>query len=343
MALYLRDLPGQTLRDLADEVDVRDSRWGGTTSEMGVECNRDNVLSFTFGNEEVPATRDGMEQLGTFLDVPRAFLLKLDPDLQSQLLSELLRRNAANVAIRYTDTGIHEVHRPDRTRLEPIQIVNTAISVMSEDAELAEWHVDPDELFFDVMVPEGFDRGVGGDLERGDISRGGVRFVQDRKHNHAPQANTFLYRLLCTNGLVVPETGLTLDARGSTVDELLAELEMAAQRAFGQVEEQLEHFYALRQQRIEGDVTQAVIRVAQERGLPDRTAMALSRRVPDQLDPETLGHPVSMFDLVNLITNQANHPDLRSRRGPRRALEMAGGELVREVHDRCNTCHQMIA
>lgn len=343
MALYLRDLPGLTLRDLANEVNVNESEWGGTTNEVGVELSNDNFMSFRLGGTEVPATRDGMEQLATFMDVPRPFLLRLDPDMQASLMGELLRRNAANLTVHYTESGIHEVHRPSKNRLKPAQIVQTAINVIGEQGELAEWNVDSDEMFFDVMVPEGFDRGVGGDLERNDISRGGLRFQHNRKQNLAPKVDTFLYRVLCTNGLVVPETGATVDARGSSVQEVLAELEYAAQVAFGQVEEQLEHFYGLRQQRIEGDVTQAVMRVANERGLPDRTAMTLARRVPDQLDPETLGHPVSMFDIVNLITNQANHPDLRSRRSSRRALETAGGDLVREVHERCHTCHQSIA
>lgn len=342
MALYLRDLPGRTLADLADEVNTDDAQWGGVTTEMDVRIEDDRMY-FVFGGQQVPATVDGMEQLASFVDVPRNYLSRIDPDMQQFNLSQMLRRNPANVAVRYTEDGIHEVYKPDRVRLEPKQIVDKAIGVMGEEAELVESVIDSDELFFDVMVPDGFDRGIGGDPAVNDITRGGLRFTQNRKNNHAPQVNTFLFRLVCTNGLVIPETGLTLDARGSTVESLLAELEMAAERAFGQVEEELEHFYGLRQQRVEGDVTQTVLRVAQEQGLPDRTAMALSRRVPDQLNPETLGHEVTMFDVVNLMTNQANHSDIRNRRNSRRALEWAGGNLVRSVADRCGTCHQQIA
>lgn len=341
MALYLRDLPGTTLRDLADEFNTDDERWGGTTNEISVVAEGDRMV-VRLGGTEVPATSDGMEQLASFVDFPRAFMNRLDPDLRASWMSELLRRNPANVAVRYDDSGVHEVYKPDRVRLEPGQIIDKAISVMTEDAPIVEWHSDADELFFDVMVPENFDRGIGGDPQVDDITHGGLRFFQNRKLNHAPQVNTFLYRLICTNGMMVPETGLTIDARGATIEQVLAELEMAAERAFSQVEEQIEHFYGLRAQRIEGDVTQAVMRTAAERGLPDRTAMALSRRVPELLNAEVLGHDPSMFDVVNLITNQANHPDLRRRRGPRRALELAGGSLVREVHDRCGTCHQTL-
>lgn len=341
MALYMRDLPGTTLRDLAEEYNTTTNQWGGPTTEMDVRLDSDQV-TFAFGGTEVPATADGMEQLASFVGIPRAFLLDLDPDMQQYNLREMLRRNPANLTVRYDDSGVHEVYKPERVRLEPAQIIDKAIAVMTENALIVEQSIDSDELFFDVMVPHGFDRGLGGDPQVNDITNGGLRFYQNRKQNLAPSVNTFLFRLICTNGMMVPETGLTVDARGQSVEQVLAELEMAAERAFSQVEEQIAHFYGMRQQVIEGDVTQTVVRVAQERGLPDRTAMALSRRVPELLDPEFLGHAPSMFDVVNLITNQANHPDMRGRRRPRRTLELAGGSLVREVHDRCGTCHQTL-
>lgn len=340
--LYLRDPSGETLQSLADELSTNDETWGGVTSEVHVE-RQGEILALTFGRNTVPVTKDGMEQIASFLDVPRNFLLtRLDSEMQQYVLNGLLERNAANLGIRYSEGGVHEVYKPDRVRIDPRQIVDAAIKVMPLSAPVVEWSCDPDELMFDVMVPEDFDAAIGGDPQINDISRGGLRFFQDRKNNHAPSVASYIYRLACTNGMVVPDTGLKIDARGSTVEAVLAELELAAEHAFNQVEEQIEHFYALRNQQIEGDVTQAVLQVARERGLPDRTGMTLARRVPDQLTSEALGHDPTMFDLVNLITNQANAPALRGRRGPRRQLMMAGGALVREVHDRCSNCHQVI-
>lgn len=344
MSLYLRDLPGRTLGQIADEMNTDEVRWDGVTTEMNIRLDGEQMY-FQFGETEteVPVTRDGVEQIGAFVDIPTAYLLRIPADEQRFNLVNRLRRNPQNVSVRYTEGGIHEVHSPNGLRIEPRQITESAIKVMGESAEVVQWHVSPDEFGLDVMVPEGFDRGIGGDPQVNDISRGGLRFFQDRKHNRAPAVNTFLYRLVCTNGMVVPESGTAVDARGLSVTQVLAELELAAQRAFGQVEEQIEHFYAMRQQQIEGDVTQAVLRVARERGLPRRTAMTLAERVPTELDPEVLGHPVSMFDLANLMTNEANNPALRSSSTRRRVLELAGGSLVQEAHDRCHNCQQVIA
>lgn len=336
---YLREPAGITLRELADELHTNDRVWGGVTGEMRVNREGDR-LSLAFGSNEVPMTRDALEQVSTFVKVPRAFILEQKPSLQEHILTELLRDHAANVSVRYTEGGVSEIYRPERVRLEPHQLVQSAIKVVGEESEVVEWHIDPDELIFDTMVPLDYDRGIGGDRVVGDISRGGVRVHQDRKNNHAPSVNSYLYRLACTNGMVVPETGLTIDARGSSVDIMLAEFELAAEHAFSQVERQIEHFYALRQQRLEGDITQTVLRVAEERGLSARMGRDLAMRVPDQLSAETLGHDPTMFDLINLFTNQANQPG--TRLSTRRRLEAAGGRLVTEHHDRCGTCYQQV-
>lgn len=341
--IHLREPSNLTLRDLADELNTDSQNWGGVTNEMRlVQESGDNRMFFNFGNVTVPVTKDGLDQVCTFMGAPRNFIGKVPVRMQMSILNDLFTEFPDNMAIQYDDGGIHEVFAPSRVRLAPRQIVQSVIKVVGEDSQLVEWGVDPDELFFDVMVPLDSDRAVGGDRQIGDISRGGVRIVQNRKQNLAPTVNTFLYRLACTNGMVIPETGLTIDARGNSVEMMLAELELAAEHAFSQVEDQIAHYYDLRNQRIEGDVTQAVIQVARERGLPDRMGMTLARRVPADLSLDGLGHEPTMFDLVNLITNQANDPAIRSRRGPRRELEMAGGTLVQHLTDRCGNCQQSL-
>lgn len=341
MATYMRETSGLDLRGLADRLNTPDDIWGGVTSEVAVRRVEDRITEVSLGSRAVPMTHDGLEQFANVLGIPYKYLQRQPGDIQEFLLRETLRREAANITVRFDEGGVTEVYPASQVRLDPRHIVDRVAKVLPEESPVIEWWAD-DDLRIDVAVPENFDRGIGGDPAVGDVTRGGVRVSQNRKRNLAPVVNTFLYRLICTNGMEVPETGTTIDARGSSVEELLAELEIAADRAFREAEQQIDHFYAMRQQLVEGDVTQAVVRIARERGLPERTANHLARRVPDQLDPQVLGHPVSMFDITNLITNEANNPDLRGRRGPRLQLEQAGGVLVRAEADRCNHCHQVL-
>lgn len=341
MPLYLRDAPSQSLGELAEDLHTDIKDWGGTSDELEV-VESGGTLTIRIKDTEVPATSDGVEQLASFAGIPRSYVLDIDPDMQAYNLNNRLHRHPDNVRVRYTDDGISEVLKPERLWLDPSSMVEVAMNVLGAEADVVDFYCDPDEFLLDVSVPEGFDRGIGGDPQVNDITRGGIRIGQNRKSYHAPWATTFLYRLMCTNGMEIPEIGHKIDARKNDVEGVLAELEKAAQHAFGMVESRLNHFYELRNQRIEGDVTQAVLRIARERGLPDRTALALADNVQGQLDPEVLGHEVSIFDVTNLITNQANNPELRSRRGPRRTLERAGGAIVQQEQERCRRCQQVI-
>lgn len=342
--MYLRDLPTMTLEDLASEVHISDRRWGGVSHELRVAYQEsDQSLFFQFGNEQIPATKDGMEQVGSFLNIPRKFLLELPPDMQAYNIGTLLHRSHEDVSLRFTDSGITQMYRPTGVRLEPEAIVEAAMKVLGPEHQIVQWECDSDIFTFDAIVPSDYDQAIGGDRAVGDLTHGGLRFTHDRKHNRSPSVSTFLYRLACTNGMIIPETGLKVDSRGSTVEQVLAELELAAQHAFAQVEASIDHFYQMRDTPIEGDVTQAVIALARERNLPERTQMTLARSVPAELHPDVLGHDIpTMFDVVNLFTNQANDPRLRERFSTRSALETAGGHMVSVALNRCGNCHQVV-
>jgi hypothetical protein len=51
------------------------------------------------------------------------------------------------------------------------------------------------------------------------------------------------------------------------------------------------------------------------------------------------GTDISMFDLANLITNQAN---IAPTSGSSRRLQQAGGSLVNDHAARCPSCHQHV-
>lgn len=173
----------------------------------------------------------------------------------------------------------------------------------------------------------------------GDLTRGGIRVGMDSKHNLAPWVQPYQYRLACTNGMETMDAGLRVDARGSSVEEVLAEFEAAADRAFRRVEDEIAAFYEMRNQRV-ANPERTLIRMAQERGLPDRTVVTLAERVPSMIGEDG---SASMFDLVNLLTNQANDPRIRNRAGARRTLEQVGGSFVTEHKERCSHCQHALA
>jgi hypothetical protein len=352
--MFLREMSGLTLTQVADQLNGDYRAWSGVGMEIKPHLT-DDQPSFSLetpGAEahQVLATPEGIKQISAILDVPPKTALlfgERDPELQQLVFERLLRRHADNVTVRYGDSGVSEVFKSSLSRVEPRRLVEAVMRVIATDAPVVEWSLTPDEFYLDTIAPETLNFGRGGDREEGDITAGGLVIGLDRKHNLAPTVARRLYRLACTNGYETRDDSMRVDARGQTVDQVLAEFEAIAGRAFQQAEAEIASFYETRNEYIEGDVTQAVIRIAQERGLPDRTAHRLAVRVPEMMNEvearggDGAAQP-SLFDVINLITNLANDPALAGRRPVRQTLYRAGGGMITEHHERCSHCQQRI-
>lgn len=336
--MFLRDAPTKTLTDLREAVEDNTETIQVATRDVRLNLTEDRTLSFVGSDIVIPMDSDGITALGNYLDVPNKFLMRLEADTQQHLLGTLMERHPATAALQFSDEGLKAVREPNAKHIEPRRLVDKIMRVMDPASPVVDHRLSVDEFAVDVIVPEGFDRGIGGDPAVGDLTRGGIRVGMDMKHGLAPWVQPYQYRLICTNGMETMDPGLKVDARGASVEEVLAEFEAAADRAFRRVEGEIEAFYNLRSERVQNP-ERTLIRMAEERGLPARTVLSLAERVPSMTDD---GGSASMFDLVNLITNAANDPRIRNRVGARRTLEQVGGSIVTEHTERCGHCQSSL-
>jgi hypothetical protein len=356
--MYLRDpLTGEgggvlTLAQLGDDLNVPMRTWSGVPSEIHVRLAENGQPveepTIEFRGRIIPANAGSLRGLANYFEIPEKYIDRVSPKLRQAMLHEALNTTPGNLTLRYTDDGLTEVHPTESRRIDPTQVLDVAIDVLGPNAQVTNW-VNGPELYIDAVVPDGASFGVGGlrdlvleDPDRrqvGDITKGGLRFGQDRKKNLAPWVQPYLYRLWCTNGMESRDEGLKVDTRGQSVEEVLASLNASANRAFLQVEQQMEAFYELLEQRVTGDLTQTVIRTAQEQGLSAHAAHSLALQVPTITGDDG---STNMFEITNLITNHANLPGMRNSMTRQRSYQIAGGNLVREHHDRCPRCQQAV-
>ena len=345
--MFLRERRTDTLSDIAAELNTEGLGWGGSTLEITPRLTEATpffeLKQHSGANVQVPVTAVGMEQIAAYMDIPRPFMERLgqdDPELRQIILQRRFARDVKNVALTYVpDEGITEVYNPNQQRVQPRALLTRVMNVMDSQSQVVELVNTPDLFRLDTVVHEAAGFGIGGDRAVNDITAGGLRIEYDRGKNHAPSVSKLLFRLACTNGYERYDEGLKIDIRGATVDQILAEVEEAARRAFSQLEAEIDAFYDLRSQPIEGDVTQRVVRIAAEQGLPDRMAHTLATRVPEITDEHG---GATMFDVVNLITNAANEPSVRRSPTRSRALERVGGSLIGEHAARCGHCSQRL-
>jgi hypothetical protein len=340
--VYMTTLPGITLEELATEYDQHLETWGGATRDLRFRLEGE-VPVVQVGGAEVPVTESGLKSVASFLDIPPKFLLRQDPDIQQHLLETLSNRSEKqDVTVYFREGGVQEVRKAGETRLRPHRLLEAAMKTFPGNSPIVEHWNNQDELRVDVIVPEGFERYTGGDITVGDITRGGVRIGQDRKMNTAPWLQPFLYRLECTNGMELPDLGLKIDVRGAQEREIEALFEAEIARAVDRLEADIQAFYDLRNTILGTDPTGALHRAAHEQHLPLRTVGRMEDLVPALLNDTEDGAEITMFDIVNLMTNQANDPRLTSNRSGRRNLQRAGGVLVNDHSERCGTCHSRL-
>jgi hypothetical protein len=337
--LILRNPPEETLADVLNTWDRKRSRWSGGVHNVSVHLTEDEPTAATivFGQHEVQATDTGKEALARFLGIPVRFLLSVPADEQQYMFDRRIERSGEQDLVTwFTSDGVDEVLPASKQRIDPIQIAQAVAGIMPIESMVRDAWQNPNDLRLDVFVPEGFDRGWGGDRKVGDITAGGVRVSQNRKQNLAPGVQPIAYRLACTNGMEIEDLGLKIDARGMDVDEVMAEFSIEVERAFSRVEHDIEAFYAMRSQKVADDRTGVLRRVSLDAGLPARVVGILEDLMPTRLSS---GTDISMFDLANLITNQAN---IAPTSGSARRLQQAGGSLVNDHAARCPSCHQHV-
>lgn len=286
---------------------------------------------------EVPVTERGLEQLASWLEIPSKFLLRLDRDLAQELVEPMLRRHGEEVKIAFTeDRGILEIRDPELEVVGPRVMVDVAAKIIGDRADVVNVHNTNRSFGFDVVVPVDSSVGIAGDRQVGDLTVGGLRFFKDIQRNLAPSIQPFAERLECTNGMTFVDPDLEISIKGSTVPEIIAEMERVAETAFEQVESRIKGFYELREQRVTNP-ERKLLRIIEEQGIPGRIGGELVKSVA------ALGEEVSMFDIVNHITHLANEASIAGRLTSRNALQEAAGAVVNDHHRRCPTCLHSIA
>lgn len=350
--MFIRPDLGTTLADLDTIVKERDDAIEPIrVMPREIEFHLSSTdPTIKIGDRETHATETSIAAFADLLQIPTAFMKRAQQKVQGEHLDPFLNDLLANTLLKdarvqISGNHVHSIGEWGKEGINPAHLTRAALNALPAGCEVTRL-VDETNFFgFDVRVPEDHDRGVvesgttvdGAGTAVGDITAGGVRFGVNLKQGLAPTVEEYLFRLVCTNGMTVQDSGLKVDARGQTIDEVMAEIEQMAQVAFGRVEGSINAFYDLREQRV-NNVERAIRQIARERGIPTRSTMALmdlavGADMPD--DP-------TMFDVVNLVTNFANSPAV-NRDGGRLILEGAGGAVISDHAARCNHCQQKVS
>jgi hypothetical protein len=285
--------------------------------------------------------------LAKYLNIPGRYLKMIDPDFRATLLRyEFEKNKTAPTTIESVNGGIVALHQPTEVMLPVSRVASVVTKTFAPDDTIRRMMTTESLLHIDVTTnrhkvefseTEDLNMTIFAPGQQvGDITEAGIRFLAHPFTAIAPSVNLYAERLICTNGQTTDERLGRISLKGNIVDDVINEMELAAQSILSQLDNHLERLAATRNMIVPGTPQAFVAQLAKEANV--------SRKVLDRvLDIiNQLPLPVSIWDCNQAFTTVANEVDQYKTMT---RLQVLGGDLAfnaEEAIHRCGTCERLL-
>ena len=158
-----------------------------------------------------------------------------------------------------------------------------------------------------------------------DILIGGVNFSASIMGEHPTEVTAYIYRLICSNGLMSAEQTFKW-SRNTQSTDLMEWFKDRTKAAIELLDTEFERIDGLRSQIVPAEHRSDVLRnVFAEYSLSEKLRGAVMERIAN--DP-----PRNMYDIVQAITNVVNEEEVAANPLQVRRLQKVGGDMVAKMH-----------
>jgi len=301
----------------------------------------DAAATVTIANQVYPLDEIAEKTLAKHFEIPYTYLKSCPTTFRARTL-QFWRDEYADhdVVVETIGTNIVSVHSPEVLNISAYSLAKV-ISRVFDPTDKVNLYRPADQLQFDIIserhvvdVPN--PDGIKFRPEVGDITHGGLRLLVHPHTNKQPSLVPYLERLVCTNGMCTDEKMGRIAIKGNTVDEILAEVEEAANRAMRGLDAALERYALTAHMPVPGTLQAFAYQLGKERklskGVMDEV-MILINQLPDN---------ATVYDVNQAFTAVAN---LDVGHAARVSLQTLGGSLAFEPDKtirRCTSCERLI-
>lgn len=297
-------------------------------------------ITYTDGLSESWALRldeTANHALAKYLKIPTAYYDRLGADGRAWALRYEFERNKdADTTFELLNDDVVAVHTPSQVMMPLTKVTKVIEKVFSPEDTVrrmvtneSRFHVDVTSANHQLVVPVA---GVG------DITEAGVRFLAYPFSALQPSVGIYTERLVCMNGQTTDERLGKISLKGRTVDEVLLEMEEAAQLVLGNLDDYLERINSTRQVFAPGSPQAFAAQLAREAGVKREVL----DKVLDIINQLGESQPVSVWDVQNAFTSVANEV---SSYKLMTKLQTLGGALsfdTEKMVERCGTCERRL-
>jgi hypothetical protein len=309
-----------------------------SVADIEIDSGADHV---TVKDVAYPLDEIAEKTLAKYFDIPLTYLKGCPTTFKAHTL-QFWRDEYADhdVVVQTIGNNIVNVHSPEVLNL-PAHELGKLIARVFEPEDRVRIYRPLGQLQFDVVsqrhqveVPN--PERVKFRPEVGDVTHGGVRLLTHVHSDKQPSLVPYIERYVCTNGMCVAEKMGRIAIKGNTVEEILAEIEAAANRAMMGIDDALGRYAGTARQEVPGTRQAFAHQLGMEMSLPQGVmdeVMILVNQLPDN---------ATVYDVNQAFTSVAN---LDVTHAAKVKLQTLGGHLAFEPDKmiaRCRTCEQRL-
>lgn len=313
-----------------------------TLAEIEVDPEA-RFIRLTDSGDEFQLDEVAERSLAKYLGVSTTYLAKCPPDLKATNLNYWLQKRGYAAAV-VEATGDHwvTVHKPGLIVLPLDRVADVVTSILDPSFEVISL-IRNDTLFqidiaTDHQVEVAPDDRIDDRRQVGDITRGGIRIISNPSEQMPPVVQTYLHRLVCTNGLVSSESEGTIKLKGNTIDSIFVEMEAACRRVLGDLDHKLAEYASLATQFPPGSPVRFAYQLLRE----GKFSRAVSDKVMERVN--ILPDDASIYDVLQVFTELANSGAVNHKTMTK--LQELGGQMAfrtEQVVHRCGQCERLLS
>lgn len=278
------------------------------------------------GGQLVPINETGVTALGKFVGLPENVSKQLSDDLRGRVTTELLsRRERYNLLLE--DGQVADISPYRGVSHLPVERVLTNIERGIPRCDYHNVTVIQRTITLEILGTQ--QQAV----RRGDLVRAGALVTFSPIMTVAPQVQSYVQRLVCTNGATSRDVLANFTGAGGEGDDVWQWFRQSVRAAYQSLGDIIARYREMVQDRIPAEhraaMLEELLRKAGIRGTEAEAVRAQAIQTP----------PHNAYDMLNLITWAGSHV-VQSPTRRHRALLTSGNFTAESAHDRlCPLCH----
>ena len=218
---------GKTIQELAAEIDRQNKAKADylvNTASIHMEpCGGTPLLHVLDDKgedlvEPLDVRQTAHEQIGAYLNIPRRYYERMrteDPELLAYNVNRWFGRQPEQRMLRTIDGHARAFLSRRYRRIDNFDVASTVLPVIGEmpGAQFVSTNITEDYLYIKVVNPK-----LTAEVVPGDVVQAGIVIRNSETGRGAVSVMPMVYRLVCSNGMTVPETGTRRNHVGRNIE-----------------------------------------------------------------------------------------------------------------------------